>query len=145
MLELHQWLKAQLSEKQVEPNSSLGKAMRYLLKHWKALRRFLIIPGAPIDNNIVERALKIPIRVRKAAMFYKTQHGAAISSILTSLIQTAALAGENLFEYLVALQEYKSQVFKEPEAWLPWNYRKTSFNKRSGRLSRWWLLNRMKL
>jgi len=128
MLELHQWLKAQLSEKQVEPNSSLGKAMRYLLKHWKALRRFLIVPGAPIDNNIVERALKIPIRVRKAAMFYKNQHGAAISSILTSLIQTAALAGENPFEYLVALQEYKSQVFKEPEAWLPWNYRKTLEN-----------------
>ena len=76
MLELNRWLKAQLAEKQVEPNSSLGKAMRYLLKHWKALRRFLVVPGAPIDNNIVERALKIPIRVRKTAMFYKTQHGA---------------------------------------------------------------------
>ena len=67
MLELNRWLKAQLDEKQVEPNSSLGKAMRYLLKHWKALRRFLVVPGAPIDNNIVERALKIPIRVRKNA------------------------------------------------------------------------------
>ena len=72
MLELNRWLKAQLDEKQVEPNSSLGKAMRYLLKHWKALRRFLVVPGAPIDNNIVERALKIPIRVRKnAAIFTK--------------------------------------------------------------------------
>ncbi len=125
MLELNRWLKAQLAEKQVEPNSSLGKAMRYLLKHWKALRRFLIVPGAPIDNNIVERALKIPIRVRKAAMFYKTRHGAAISNILTSLIQTAALAGENPFDYLVALQEYKSLVFKNPQEWLPWRYRKT--------------------
>jgi hypothetical protein len=99
MLALNRWLKAQLVvEKQVEPNSSLGKAMRYLLKHWKALRRFLVIPAAPIDNNIVERALKIPIRVRKAAMFYKTRHGAAISNILTSLVQTAALAGENPFD-----------------------------------------------
>ena len=76
-------------------------------------------------NNIVERALKIPIRVRKAALFYKTRHGAKISNILTSLIQTAALAGENPFDYLVALQEYKSQVFKEPQAWLPWCYRQT--------------------
>lgn len=128
MLELNRWLKAQLAEKQVEPNSSLGKAMRYLLKHWKALRRFLIVPGAPLDNNIVERALKIPIRVRKAAMFYKTEHGARISAILTSLIQTTALAGENPFDYLVALQEYKSLVFKDPATWLPWNYRKTLEN-----------------
>jgi len=125
MLELNRWLKARLAEKQVEPNSSLGKAMRYLLKHWKALRRFLIVPGAPIDNNIVERALKIPIRVRKTAMFYKTRHGAAISNILISLIQTAALSGENPFDYLVALQEYKSLVFKDPQEWLPWRYRKT--------------------
>lgn len=125
MLELHRWLKAQLADKQVEPNSSLGKAMRYLLKHWKALRRFLVVPGAPIDNNLVERALKIPIRVRKAAMFYKTEHGAAISNVLTSLIQTAALAGENPVDYLVALQEYKSFVFKDPAAWLPWCYRET--------------------
>lgn len=125
MLELNRWLKAQLAEKQVEPNSSLGKAMRYLLNHWKALRRFLVVPGAPIDNNIVERALKIPIRVRKAAMFYKTRHGAAISNILTTLIQTAALANENPYEYLVALQDYKSLVFKDPAAWLPWRYRET--------------------
>ncbi len=78
-----------------------------------------------VYNNIVEQALKIPIRGRKAAMFYKTEHGATISSILTSLIQTAALSGENPYEYLVALQDYKSWVFKEPEAWLPWNYRQT--------------------
>jgi len=125
MLELNRWLKTQLTEKKVEPNSSLGKAMKYLLKHWKALRRFLVVPGAPIDNNRVERALKIPIRVRKAAMFYKTRHGAAVSNILTSLIVTAAIAGENPFDYLVALQDYKSQVFQDPSAWTPWRYRET--------------------
>jgi transposase len=125
LLELNRWLKAQLAEKKVEPNSSLGKAMKYLLKHWKALRRFLVVPGAPIDNNVVERALKIPIRVRKAAMFYKTRHGAVISNILTSLIVTAATAGENPFDYLVALQDYKSKVFRDPDAWTPWRYRET--------------------
>lgn len=125
MLELHRWLKAQLTEKKVEPNSSLGKAMRYVLKYWKGLRRFLVVPGSPIDNNIVERALKIPIRVRKNALFYKTEHGATIGNILTSLIHTTALAGENPFDYLVALQHYKSSVFQSPDAWLPWNFRDT--------------------
>ena len=125
MLELHHWLKSQLAEKQVEPNSSLGKAMRYLLNHWKGLRRFLVVPGAPIDNNIIERALKIPIRVRKNSMFYKTEHGAVIGNILTSLILTSVLSQENPFDYLVALQDYKSLVFENTEAWLPWNFRNT--------------------
>ncbi len=122
MLKLHGWLNKQLSNKVVEPNSHLGKAMKYMLKHWKKLRRFLTTPGAPLDNNIVEAILKIPIRIRKAAMFYKTQHGANIGSILLSLIVTAQLCGENPLDYLVALQENKSSVFKEPSLWLPWNY-----------------------
>lgn len=125
MLKLNWWLKNQLAEKKVEPNSPLGKSMKYLLRHWKKLRRFLVRPGCPIDNNIVERSLKIPIRVRKAAMFYKTLHGASIGSILTSLIQTTILSKENPVEYLVALQENKSGVFKDPMAWLPWRYRDT--------------------
>lgn len=125
MLRLNWWLKNQLSEKKVEPNSSLGKAMKYLLRHWEKLRRFLVRPGCPIDNNIVEGALKIPIRIRKAAMFYKTLHGASIGNILTSLIQTTILSNENPVEYLVALQENKSRVFKDPAAWVPWRYRDT--------------------
>ncbi len=129
MLDINRWLKRQLSAKLVEPNSALGKAMRYMLKHWKKLRRFLTTPGALIDNNIVERALKIPIKVRKTAMFYKTEHGATIASILTSLIVTAALADENPVDYLIALQENKHAVFADPDAWIPWRYRETLKSK----------------
>lgn len=125
MLALNAWLKQQLRDKQVEPNSHLGKAMTYLLKHWKKLRRFLTTPGAPIDNNVVEAALKIPIRSRKNAMFYKTQHGSTIANILTSLIYTAKLAEENPVDYLMTLQKNKSAVFSNPSAWLPWCYRET--------------------
>lgn len=78
-----------------------------MLKHWDKLTRFLTIPGAPIDNNILEAALKIPIRIRKSAMFYKTEHGACIANILLSLIETARRAGVNPISYLVALQENK--------------------------------------
>ncbi len=125
MFQLYKWLKKQFRTKAVEPNSSLGKSIKYMLKHWKKLRRFLTTPGAPIDNNIVERALKIPIRVRKGAMFYKTLHGATISNILTSLIMTASLCDENPVDYLVALQENKAAVFANPDAWIPWRYRAT--------------------
>ncbi len=116
------YLTAQLNQKIVEPNSSLGKAMKYMLKHWHALTQFLRVPGAPLCNNIVERALKIPIRGRRTWLFYKTEYGAMIGGVLTSVIHTCALAGENPLHYLTALQEHKNQIIKEPDKWLPWNY-----------------------
>jgi hypothetical protein len=61
---LKQWLAQQFDERLVEPNSSLGKAIAYLRGHWDTLTRFLSVPGAPLDNNMVERALKLFIRQR---------------------------------------------------------------------------------
>jgi len=58
MEKLHTWLNAQFDEKKVEPNSGLGEAIAYLLKHWEKLTLFLRKAGAPLDNNLVERALK---------------------------------------------------------------------------------------
>jgi len=71
--------------------------------HWETLTRFLEIAGAPIDNNLVERALKLFIRQRKNSLFYKTEHSAYIASALTSLIATCIHAGVNVLDYLVAL------------------------------------------
>lgn len=122
MKSLEEYIKHQLDTKQVEPNDSLGVAMRYMLNHWHELTQFLRIAGAPLDNNILERALKIPIRGRRTWLFYKTQYGAMIGGVLTSVIYTCALAGVNPLTYLTALQENKDQVVKEPERWLPWNY-----------------------
>ena len=77
---------------------------------------------APLDTNIVERALKLIIRQRKNSLFYATEHSAYIASMLTSLIATCLHAGVNALEYLVALQEHRPAVFGDPAAWLPWNY-----------------------
>jgi transposase len=104
----------------VEPNSSLGKAIAYWQTHWQTLTRFLQIENAPLDNNLVERALKLFIRQRNHSLFYKTEHSAYIASVLTSLIATCMHAGINALEYLVALQENRRAVFAHPEQWLPW-------------------------
>lgn len=122
MAGLQQWLEQQFDNREVEPNSSLGKAMAYLRGHWATLTRFLSVPGAPLDNNTVERALKLFIRQRKNSLFYATEHSAYIASVLTSLIATCLHAGVNALEYLVALQEHRREVFRAPAAWLPWNY-----------------------
>jgi len=90
--------------------------------HWEKLTRFLTIAGAPIDNNVVERTLKIAIRNRKAAMFYRSTYSANIGGMLTSLIYTCELNEVNPHEYLIALQLYKNQVLATPKQWLPWNY-----------------------
>src|SRR5438876_12106029 len=119
---LKQWLAKQFDERLVEPNSSLGKAIAYLVGHWDTLTRFLSIPGAPLDNNLVERALKLFIRQRKNSLFYKSTHSAYIASVLTSLIATCVYAGVNAVEYLVALQEHRGDVWADPAAWLPWAY-----------------------
>src|SRR6266702_2291377 len=76
MDQLHQWLEAQLAERKTEPNSGLGKAIQYLLRHWTPLTLFLREIGAPVDNNLVERALKKAILHRKNWLFYKTMNGA---------------------------------------------------------------------
>ena len=119
---LKSWLDMQVNDRLVEPNSSLGKAIAYMQGHWQTLTRFLSVAGAPIDNNLVERALKLFIRQRKNSLFYKTEYSAYIASVLTSLIATCLHAGVNALEYLVALQEHRAEVFAEPAAWLPWSY-----------------------
>ena len=83
---------------------------------------FLHEPGAPIDNNLAERALKLAIRQRKNSLFYATEHSAYIASILISVIATCVQAGVNALGYLVALQDHRQEVFANPGAWLPWNY-----------------------
>jgi transposase len=119
---LKTWLEEQTAQRLVEPNSSLGKAIAYMLGHWESLTRFLLEPGAPLDNNTAERALKLCIRQRKNSLFYATEHSAYIASLLSSVIATCVQAGVNALDYLVAVQEHRQEVFAHPGAWLPWNY-----------------------
>jgi transposase len=125
MEQLRHWGESQLDEQKVEPNSGLGKAIRYLLKHWKKLTLFLRQPGAPLDSNIVERALKKAILNRKNALFYKTRNGARVGDLYMSLIHTCELCGGNPFDYLTELQKHAVEIEQNPAAWMPWNYRAT--------------------
>jgi transposase len=122
MNQLHDWLEEQLAGAKTEPNSGLGKAISYLLKHWEALTLFLREKGAPLDNNLCERALKKAILNRKNAMFYKTLNGAMVGDLFMSLIHTCELNGVNSFRYLTELQRHSAEVKCAPADWMPWNY-----------------------
>lgn len=120
---LHVWLQAQLEEQRTEPNSGLGQAINYLLKRWDRLTLFLRVAGAPLDNNLCERALKRAVLHRKNAYFYRSLNGAAVGDLFMSLIHTAELAHEPAFDYLTALLEHPAEIAAAPAAWMPWNYR----------------------
>ena len=123
MDDLHAWLRRQLNDKRVEPNSALGEAINYLLKRWEPLTLFLRKAGAPLDNNLCERALKKAIMHRKNSMFYKTRNGARVGDMYMSVIYTCELSGVSAFDYLNQLQLNTTDVTKSPDLWMPWNYR----------------------
>jgi hypothetical protein len=110
MEKLRAWSSAQFEERNVEPNSGLGQAISYLLKHWEKLTLFLRVAGAPIDNNLVERALKKAILHRKNSLFYKTRNGARMGDLFMSLIHTCELNGVNPFDYLIELQRHAGEL-----------------------------------
>lgn len=125
MEELRAWLARQFEDHLVEPNSALGGAITYMLRHWEKLTLFLRKAGAPLDNNICERALKKAILHRKNALFYKTENGALVGDTFMSLIYTCQLCGANPLDYLTQLQQHATALAACPTGWMPWNYRET--------------------
>ena len=123
MAKLHAWLTRQFEDRLVEPNSSLGDAIAYMLKHWEKLTLFLHVPGAPLDNNICERALKKAILHRKNSMFYKSENGAHVGDLYMSLIYTCEFCKANPFDYLTELDRHADELASNPRLWMPWNYR----------------------
>ncbi len=122
MASLHTWFNNQLLHEQTEENGGMGKAIRYMLRHWKALTRFLHHEGVPIDNSLCEQAIKVAIRHRRNSLFYKTHYGAQVGDVLMSVIHTAARNQINPYDYLNALQQYELDAEINPSDWLPWTY-----------------------
>jgi hypothetical protein len=125
MADLHAWLIRQFDDRLVEPNSTLGGVISYLLKHWEKLTLFLRKAGAPLDNNLCERALKKAILHRKNSLFFKTENGAHVGDQYMSLIYTCELCEADPFDYLNELERHARELSSNPECWMPWNYRET--------------------
>ena len=123
MKALEEWLRCQIDEHKVEPNSGLGKAIKYMRKHWKELTLFLREPGAPLDNSAAERVVKRAIMHRKNSLYYRTLQGARVGDTFMSLIHTAELNGVSAYEYLLDLLRHAQDAESSPADWMPWNYR----------------------
>lgn len=122
MNSLKDWLNKLIEERKVQPNSSMGKAIKYFNNHWIGLTQFLKVENCPLDNNCVERMLRKAVILRKNSLFFKTENGANTGSVLVSVIETCYLNHINPFDYLVAIMSNKKGVRINPQMWLPWNY-----------------------
>lgn len=120
--QLREWVGAQFTQAGVEPNGALGQALSYLQRHWSELTTFLRVKHSPLDSNAAERSLKRVVLTRKNSLFSKTEHGAAIGNILTSILETCRLNRVNAWAYLVAVVSNARMVRRDPHSWLPWNY-----------------------
>ena len=122
MQDMLSWSQRLLDERAVEPSSALGEAVTYLLKHQNQLLAFTRIEGAQLDNNHMERNLRVIVLGRKNHLHFKEQIGAAVADIITSICMTDESAGINCFEYLIGTQRHSKDVKASPVDFLPWNY-----------------------
>lgn len=113
----------------LEPNSDLGEAYGFVVNNRVRLSAFLRHPGVPLDNNVVERQLRVPVRLRDNAPFFVTGIGSKIADTVWTVGATALAHDVNLLDYFTALQRHAVDVRAHPELWVPWQY-----SRRSGEL-----------
>ena len=78
-----------------------------------------------MDNNALEAILKTMIMYRKNSQFFKTAYSAEYGSRLVSLIVTCRVNGVDAIDYLTVLQHHEQAVWRNPDAWTPWQYQQT--------------------
>ena len=125
MERIKQKIEDDFATKKVEPNSQLGPAYKYFLRHYEHLTRFCHIEGVPVCNNACERLLKWAIRHRKNSNFYRTQEGANAGDTFMSLLFTAKSNNLDPLLYLTTLLQHPEKLKAEPQAFLPWNFTAT--------------------
>jgi transposase len=92
------WLEGELAR--VSGKSVIANAIRYGLKHWEGLVRFLDDGRIELDTNAVERTMRPVALSRKNALFAGCDDGAANWACIASLVETCKLNGVDPQPYL---------------------------------------------
>ncbi len=124
---LMQQLKAMCEEKikskLVEPSSPLWEPLTFIVNQWDRLTRFCEAPGVPLDTNLVEQALIIPVRYLAGSFNYQSEDGATVGDHVMSLVATARANDVEPVAYLTECLRCHEDLAKRPEYYLPWVYR----------------------
>ena len=119
---LKPWFEASLAK--VSKGGKLGKAIRYGLRHWDGLCRFLDDGRIEIDSNCVERSIRGLALTRKNALFAGHDQGAANWAMIASLLETCKL---NRVDPLAWLTDVLTKLVNlwpasRIEELMPWSY-----------------------
>ncbi len=87
--------------KTILPQSPLGKAFAYAIRHWHGLKRFSDDGRLEFDNNLTEQQIKPVVMARKNFLFAYSVDGAKALCIHLSLIQTALAHGFDPYAYYI--------------------------------------------
>jgi hypothetical protein len=107
----------------VEPNSPVWEPLTFVINQWDRLVRFCEVPGVPLDTNLVEQALIMPVRYLAGSFNYQTVDGALVGDHAMSLIATARKNGVEPVAYLTECLRCHEDLAERPEHYLPWKYR----------------------
>lgn len=126
---LRYWLDENKSK--VAPKTTLGKALTYLDNQWPRLIAYLGDGRYPIDNNLVENAIRAFAIGRKNWLFSASVRGAKASANLYSLIETAKANDLEPYAYLkrVFTELPNAQSFEDIDKLLPQNIKDDMGNK----------------
>jgi transposase len=121
---LKAWLDAIASK--VVPDTKLGDAVSYTLNQWGYLMRYAQDGRMPIDNNLLERDIRIFATGRKSWLFCDTPDGARASAVIYSLMLTCRACG---VEPLAWLRHVLTELPQRPQDaniddLLPFNFKK---------------------
>jgi hypothetical protein len=112
-----------VNKKLVEPNSLLWEPISFILNQWSRLTLFYEVPGVPLDTNLVEQSLIIPVRYLAGSFNYQTSTGAEVGDRLMSLVATARANKVEPVAYLAHCLKHHEDLAKRPQHYLPWVYR----------------------
>jgi transposase len=98
------------------PSSPLAKAVRYVLNHQEALKRFLEDGRVPLDNGEAERLHVRAALTRKNFLFAGSDEGARRAAIAYTILGSCRLAGVNPVEYLADVLPKLAQGIRPNEA-----------------------------
>jgi hypothetical protein len=84
----------------VRPESPLGDAVLYALRHWDELVAYVELGEAEIDNNLLENSMRPVALGRKNYLFAGSELGAEAAAILYSLTESCRRLGVNPEAYL---------------------------------------------
>ena len=84
----------------VAPDEELAVAIRYVQRHWTALREMLKDGSIPLTNNLAERELGVIGRGRKNWLFFGSDLGGRRLAVLYTVVRSCQRQGIDPYAYL---------------------------------------------